>query len=231
MAMSKTGADNDVRETAPDSLRILIVEDHQLMLKGTVDLIQEHFPSAEISSAQTAQDALDYIQNHDVDVAIVDLSLPKTAGTVAHIEHGLNLLDTLMSDYPLLNLVIQSSTIKVLVRLISEIERHRGGFTIADKGVPIKTFLTRIEWSLERLSYTKDLQTDLEFKPEWLEVLHLAYEEGLQDKAIAQTMYKSERMIRHYWSKIQDRLGIYPEKGKNVRILTQIRAREAGLLD
>ena len=201
------------------------------MLKGTVDLIQDHFPSAEIASAQTAQDALDYIQHHDVDVAIVDLSLPQTAGTVSHIDHGLSLLETLMSDYPLLNLVIQSSTIKVLVRLNSEIERHRGGFTIADKGVPIKTFLTRIEWSLERLSYTKDLQTDLEFKPEWLEVLQLAYEEGLQDKAIAQTMHRSERMIRHYWSKIQDRLGIYPEKGKNIRILTQIRARDAGLLD
>ncbi|MEM9219938.1 MAG: hypothetical protein AAGD25_37130 [Cyanobacteria bacterium P01_F01_bin.150] len=90
-----------------------------------------------------------------------------------------------MAGYPQLNLVVQSSTIKVLVQLLGEIERHRGGFTIADKGVSMKTLLTRIEWSLEGLSYTKDLQTDLELKPEWMEVLQLAYEEGLQDKAIA----------------------------------------------
>lgn len=212
-------------------LKILIVDDHQLMLKGTVDLVQGHFPRAEISAAQTAQAALDHIQAHPVDVAIVDLSLPKLTGTAAHTEHGLALLECLITDYPQLNLVVQSSTIKILVRLISDIERHRGGFTIADKGVPMKTFLTRIEWSIEGLSYTKDLQTDLEVKPEWLDVLNLAYEDGLQDKAIAQKMYKSERMIRHYWSKIRDALGVYPEEGKNIRTLTQIRARETGLLD
>lgn len=217
--------------SAEAPLKILIVDDHQLMLRGTIDLVQGHFPGAEINSAQTAQAALEHIQNHPVDVAIVDLSLPKTVGAMAHTEHGLNLLETLITDYPQLNLVVQSSTIKILVRLVSEIERHRGGFTIADKGISMKTFLTRIEWSIEGLSYTKDLQTDLEIKPEWLEVLRLAYEDGLQDKAIAQTMYKSERMIRHYWSKIRDALGIYPEEGKNIRTLTQIRAREAGLLD
>jgi len=88
-----------------------------------------------------------------------------------------------------------------------------------------------MEWSMEGLTHTKDLQSDLEVKPEWLEVLRLAFEEGLQDKAIAKEMFKSERMIRHYWSKIQDALEIYPEEGKNVRALTQIRAREKGLLD
>ena len=213
------------------TLNILIVDDHQLMLKGTVDLVQGHFPSGDIVAAQTAQEALEHVQHHRLDLAIVDLSLPKTEGTAAHVEHGLELLEALMADYPQLNLVVQSSTIKVLVRLLSEIEHHRGGFTIADKGVPIKTLLTRIEWSLEGLSYTKDLQTGLELKPEWMEVLQLAYEEGLQDKAIAQSMYKSERMIRHYWSKIQDVLGVYPETGKNIRVLTQIRAREVGLID
>lgn len=216
---------------ATKTLKILIVDDHQLMLKGTVDLVQNHFPKAEISAVQTAQAALDHIQTHPVDVAIVDLSLPQIPGTAAHTEHGLTLLDHLITHYPQLNLVVQSSTIKILVRLMSEIERHRGGFTIADKGVPMQTFLTRIEWSMEGLSYTKDLQTDLEVKPEWLEVLQLAYKDGLQDKAIAQKMYKSERMIRHYWSKIRDALGIYPEAGKNIRTLTQIRARETGLLD
>jgi DNA-binding NarL/FixJ family response regulator len=71
----------------------------------------------------------------------------------------------------------------------------------------------------------------LEVKPEWLEVLKLAFDEGLQDNAIAERMYKSERLIRHYWTKIQDLLEVYPEKGKNLRILTLKRAREAGLID
>ena len=68
-------------------------------------------------------------------------------------------------------------------------------------------------------------------KPEWLKLLNLAFEKGLQDKAIAENMCVSERMVRHYWSKLQDVLNIYPEEGKNIRIQTEIKARLEGLID
>jgi hypothetical protein len=38
-------------------------------------------------------------------------------------------------------------------------------------------------------------------------------------------------MVRHYWTKVQDVLGIYPEEGKNIRLQTELRAREEGLID
>ena len=211
--------------------KILIVDDHRLLLNGTISLVSERFRDAQIFSAQTVQEALIEVAEHSPDLAIADLSIPQKSGKTAQIEHGLGLLTQLMQDYPQLNLMVQSSNIKALVRLIPEIDSHQGGFTIADKSETVETFLTRMEWAMQGLTHTKDLQSDLEVKPEWLEVLRLAFEEGLQDKAIAQSMYKSERMVRHYWSKIQDALGIYPEPGKNVRALTQIRAREQGLLD
>ena len=211
--------------------KILIVDDHRLLLNGTISLVSERFGDAKIFSAQNVQQALTEVAEHSPDLAIADLSIPQESGKTAQVEHGLGLLKQLMQDYPQLNLMVQSSSIKALVRLIPEIDAHQGGFTIADKSETIETFLTRMEWAMQGLTHTKDLQSDLEVKPEWLEVLRLAFEEGLQDKAIAQSMYKSERMIRHYWSKIQDALGIYPEPGKNVRALTQIRAREQGLLD
>ncbi len=211
--------------------KILIVDDHRLLLNGTISLVSDRFRDAQIFSARTAQEALTEVALHSLDLAIADLSIPHDSGTPAQIEHGLGLLKQLMEDYPQLNLMVQSSSIKALVRLIPEIDAHQGGFTIADKSETVETFLTRMEWAMQGLTHTKDLQSNLEVKPEWLEVLRLAFEEGLQDKAIAQSMYKSERMIRHYWSKIQDALGIYPEPGKNVRALTQIRAREKGLLD
>ena len=211
--------------------KILIVDDHRLLLNGTISLVSERFGDAQIFSAQNVQEALTEVAEHSPDLAIADLSIPQESGKTAQVEHGLGLLKQLMQDYPQLNLMVQSSSIKALVRLIPEIDAHQGGFTIADKSETVETFLTRMEWAMQGLTHTKDLQSDLEVKPEWLEVLRLAFEEGLQDKAIAQSMYKSERMIRHYWSKIQDALGIYPEPGKNVRALTQIRAREKGLLD
>ncbi|NET00791.1 MAG: response regulator transcription factor [Sphaerospermopsis sp. SIO1G2] len=211
--------------------KILIVDDHRLLLNGTISLVSDRLQDAQIFSAQTAQEALKEVALHSPDLAIADLSIPQESGTTAQIEHGLGLLKQLMQNYPQLNLMVQSSSIKALVRLIPEIDAHQGGFTIADKSETVETFLTRMEWAMQGVTHTKDLQSDLEVKPEWLEVLHLAFEEGFQDKAIAQSMYKSERMIRHYWSKIQDALEIYPEPGKNIRALTQIRAREEGLLD
>ena len=217
--------------TPEQPLKIVIVDDHRLLLSGTMSLVRDRFPEAQIFCAQTARDALAQVAEHLPKLVIADLSIPETSGTTAHIDRGLGLLRQLMQNYPDLNLMVQSSNVKVLIRLIPEIDAHQGGFTIADKSLPVETFLTRMEWALQGLTHTKDIQTDLEVKPEWLEVLRLAFEEGLQDKAIGQAMFKSERMIRHYWSKIQDALEVYPEEGKNIRALTQIRAREKGLID
>lgn len=217
--------------SASTPFTILIVDDHRLLLNGTIALVQERFPIAHIFAAQTIQTALAHLAESPFDLAIVDLSLPDTETTTANIEYGLGFLKHLMQTYPRLNLMVQSSNVKALIRLMPDIDAHEGGFTVADKSLPVDAMLTRIDWAMQGFTHTKDLQIDLEVKPEWLEVLRLAFEAGLQDKAIAQAMHKSERMIRHYWSKIQDALEIYPEEGKNIRALTQIRARETGLID
>jgi DNA-binding NarL/FixJ family response regulator len=94
--------------------------------------------------------------------------------------------------------------------------------------------LTRVDWALQGLTHTKDIKginSGTEVKPEWLKVLYLAFERGLQDKAIAQEMCVSERMVRHYWNKLQDALNVYPEVGKNIRIQTEKQARDEGLID
>ncbi len=212
-------------------MEILIVDDHHLLLNGTIDLVRDRFPEARAIATQTVEETLDRLAKRVPDLVIADLSIPDTPVTQAHTSNGLKLLTALMEQYADLNVMVQSSHIKSLVRILPDIENHQGGFTVADKSLPVSEFVTRMEWAIAGVTHTKDLQSDLEFKPEWLETLELAFKEGLQDKAIAQKMYKSERSIRHYWTKIQDALGIYPEDGKNIRAVTQIRARELGLLD
>ncbi|MEM7714807.1 MAG: response regulator, partial [Cyanobacteria bacterium P01_A01_bin.68] len=112
--------------------KFLIVDDHRLLLNGTINLVSERFGDAQIFSAQTVQQALTEVAEHSPDLAIADLSIPQEPGKTAEIEHGLGLLKQLMQDYPQLNLMVQSSSIKALVRLIPEIDSHQGGFTIAD---------------------------------------------------------------------------------------------------
>ncbi|MBZ8180645.1 response regulator [Oscillatoria salina] len=212
-------------------LKIVVIDDHALILRGVVSAIKGYFPRVDVHCATDATTGFALVQQKQPDLVLLDLSLPESLGTTVLPRHGLQLLKDLMKEYPELNITVQSSNIKALMRLIPEIDNHQGGFTIADKLLPVETLLKRMEWAVQGINYTQDLQRDLEIKPEWLEVLELAFEAGLQDKAIAEKMHKSERMIRHYWSKIRDVLGVYPEAKDNVRSLTYIQAKKVGLVD
>lgn len=215
-------------------LNILVIDDHESVLGGTVDVLQKKYPSAEFITAVNAKNALKQMIVSQPDLVVMDLSIPEHPGVTARPDIGVQLLRNLMKSYPHLNIVVQSAHVRTLVRIRPEIDAHKGGFTVADKSLSTQEMLTRVDWALQGLTHTKDIKgihSGLEVKPEWLRVLTLAFEEGLQDKTIAERMCISERMVRHYWSKLQDALDIYPEDGKNIRIQTEMKARDEGLID
>jgi DNA-binding NarL/FixJ family response regulator len=156
--------------------KILIVDDHQVVLSGTIGILREHYPTYEIVTAKTAQEALEQLANHHLSLAILDLSIPEAYQQDAKVETGIELLRKVMKHYPNQNIAVQSTY-----------------------------------------------------------MLTFAFHEGLQDKAIAQELNVQPSTIRHYWNKLYDVLEIDPEvdkkEGKNLRSLTEIRARERGLLD
>jgi DNA-binding NarL/FixJ family response regulator len=115
--------------------KILIVDDHPLILGGILDVLRREYPEADILTAKTVQEALYQGQSSHLDLIIIDLSLPEKPAMTAQIEMGLQLLRQLMKDYPHLNIMVQSSYIKALVRVKHDIDAHQGGFTVADKGV------------------------------------------------------------------------------------------------
>jgi DNA-binding NarL/FixJ family response regulator len=216
-------------------LDILVVDDHQLILNGTLDVLNRQYPEANILKAQTAQETLTLLKSQLFDLIMVDLSIPNQPGETAEIDTGIKLLRSLLKEYPDRNFMVQTSYVKALIRIKHEIDNHQAGFAIADKGLPEMEMLMRVNLALQGATHTKDIKTGIELKPEWLDVLRLAFEESLTDKAIADRMYKSERAVRTYWTKIQDVLGVYPEdckqSRKNMRIQTEIRSREEGLID
>ena len=222
----------DLTETA--LLKIIVIHDHESVLGGTIDVLQKQYPDAKFFTAINAKNALNEVTSSQPELVVMDLSLPESAGVTARPDTGVQLLRTLMKHYPTVNIVVQSAHVRTLVRIRPDIDAHKGGFTVADKSLSRQEMLTRVDWALQGLTHTKDIKGihfGLEVRPEWLRVLTLAFDEGLQDKAIAERMCVSERMVRHYWSKLQDALDIYPEEGRNIRIQTEMRAREEGLID
>ncbi|MGI0494456.1 response regulator [Alkalinema pantanalense CENA528] len=212
--------------------RILIIDDHEMVLGGTKSVLAGQYPEAEIYEARTAQQGIESVQMVNPDLAVIDLSMPEMIGKTAKVDIGIQLLRQIMEDFPTLNIVVQTAHVKSLIRIKAAISNHEGGFTIADKSISMKDMLTKVEWALQGVVFTpKEMRGGLELKPEWLEVLQLAFEEGLQDRVIGERMNIAERTVRHYWSKIQNVLDVYPDEGKNIRIQTEKRAREEGLID
>lgn len=214
----------------------LIVDDHEVILTGTLSALKQTYPEAVIITARNAQEALQLVEQARPSLVIADLVMPEMVGETAQVNSGIQLLKTLMDRYPSLNIVVQSAHVRTLVWLKPSIDNHMGGFTIVDKSLPMKELLMMVEWALNERTYTpKEIRNGLQLKPEWFEVLQLAFKQGLQDTAIAKRMNVSERTVQYYWSKIRDVLEVYldedEKKDKNIRIQTEIRARDLGVLD
>ncbi|MBW4443856.1 MAG: response regulator transcription factor [Plectolyngbya sp. WJT66-NPBG17] len=210
----------------------LVVDDHALVLGGTLSVLRQEYPEAEILTALTAQEALHQIEQTLPDLVIVDLVMPETSGEAAQANSGLQLLKTIMEQYPSLNIVVQSAHVRTLIWLKPAIDNHMGGFTVVDKSQPMKDLLTMVDWALRERIYTpREIRNGLQLKPAWMQVLQFAFQESLQDTAIAKRMNVSERTVQYYWTKIRDVLEVYPDNDKNLRIQTEVRAREEGLID
>lgn len=210
----------------------VVLDDHAAVLAGTCSVLQEQYPDSKILTASTVSEAASLVAESSPDLVVMDLSVPVKAGDSAQTQAGLDLLKSLLADHPDLNIVVQSAHARSLVRLKPMIDTHRGGFTIADKSLTSSEMLTKVDWALKGLLYTPpEMRTGLEVKPEWLQVIELAFKESLTDKAIAERMHVGERTVRYYWTRVQDALQVYPDSGINIRVQTYVRAREVGLLD
>lgn len=218
-----------------DTIKMLVIDDHDAVVNGTIDAIYTQYADADIIKAKTAIEALEKLNSFsDRNVVITDLSLPEKLGERPQPEIGVKLLRTMMEKYPSLNLVVQSADARALIRLRPLINEHEGGFTVTDKSEPLQQMLTKVEWSMQGVNYTpKEMRSGStpELKAEWQTLLELAFNECLQDSEISKRMNIGERTVRNYWTKIQDALEIYPEEGKNLRLQTEKKAREIGLID
>lgn len=218
-------------ELKPNKLKFVVVDDQELALYATINVLKQNYSSADIFPASTSHQALLLVANNNPDLAVVDLCIPENTEYSSQTDTGIKLLKQLMQKYPSLNIVVQSAYPRSLVRLKPAISAHQGGFTVADKSLPMSEMLSKIDWALKGVFYTpQEMRSGLEVKPEWLEMLKLASKEELTDRAIAKRMSIAESTVRHYWKKIQDALGIYPDGAKNLRIHTLNVAKEKGLI-
>ena len=81
-------------------LKILVIDDHEVVRRGVKQILQETFPHVEVGEADTAQKGIAAVRQEPWDLAIVDISLPD--------QSGLELLCELHDTAPQLPLMVLS---------------------------------------------------------------------------------------------------------------------------
>ncbi|AFY57185.1 response regulator containing a CheY-like receiver domain and an HTH DNA-binding domain [Rivularia sp. PCC 7116] len=211
--------------------KILIVDDHEAILEGTIPALRTKYPIAEIFTAKDSQTAEKLLEQYHFDLVVVDLSLPRKPDDFAKVEVGMHLLANLMQSNDAPNIVVLSTNIKPLVRIKRIVNTYEGGFAAMDKSLPLTEMLKFVDIAQRGSIYLpKEVRSRPEFDRKWLEVLTLKYQEGLSDKAIAKRMSITDRTVRNYWIRIQDALGVFDSPDKDLRVQIEIAARKAGLI-
>ena len=80
--------------------RVLVVDDHKAVRRGLSDLLDQEPDLAVIAAVESAEQALAMVEDHPIDLAIVDICLGQM--------DGLELTRRLRSQYPDVHIVILS---------------------------------------------------------------------------------------------------------------------------
>jgi len=61
-------------------IRVLIVDDHQLMVEGLKSLLEDEDDIAFVAGANSMAETLNFLQNNEIDVILMDVNMPDASG-------------------------------------------------------------------------------------------------------------------------------------------------------
>ncbi len=211
--------------------RILFIDDHEAIIRGSVPILEIQYPKASIFTAKDRDTAWDIVRREMPDLVIIDLAIPEQEEKIARPSIGIDLLEDIMTLLPAPNILVMTTTVTALVRIRTNINIYGGGFAALDKARPIEVIAELADISMRGAVHLPGiLRSRGAFEPTWLQVLHYRFEEGFTDHSIAKKLGVSDRTIRNYWVRIQDCLGIHDEPGIDSRTKIEIEARRLGLI-
>lgn len=92
-----------MNKTTPEnaSLEFLVIDDHESVLSGTVEVLRRHYPTSKFVTAINAENAYNQLMNLQPNLLVMDLSIPEKPGITARPDTGVRLLRTLMKTIPI----------------------------------------------------------------------------------------------------------------------------------
>ena len=210
----------------------LVVDDYDAVLQCLLPMLKAAYPEATLIAAQDFETARTQFERGRIDLAILDLELPKELGEKPSCGHGINLVKLAMQAEHSANILVLGENMQPLLRLKSEIYRYKYGFVADDKSKPVQDVLELIDLALCRsIHLPLEIRSCIQIKEKWVTILRLKYQEGLSDRVIAKRLGVCSRTLRGYWPLIQDMLYVGDDPNKDLKVQIGQAARQTGLID
>lgn len=195
-------------------LRIVLVDDHEVVRLGIKSLLGRHPQFQVVAEAGNAQEAVEQAVQHKPDVVIMDIRLPGKSGIEATQEITKKLPETKVivltsfaEDNLLFDAIMAGASGYVLKQigsgeLVRALETVARGEKLLDPAVTQKVFDRVRQTAREAQGENFARLTNRE-----IQILALVAE-GKTNKEIAEKVFLSEKTVRNYVSSILDKLNL-----------------------
>jgi DNA-binding NarL/FixJ family response regulator len=213
------------------SIRVVVIEDHPLMLKAILGELSSQAGIQVVGSAEHGSELPRLVREKSPDVVILDLGM--SSGNFEPI----SAIHSILQEYPRLRiLVLTGYDDEAYIQ--QSIQAGAYGYVLKSDDLSLtlpkgvrkvyegKRFYS--EGVIDKLFAAQQSQASSLSENE-LAVLRLAAQ-GLSNASIAQTLHLSEKRVRNLLSSIYAKFGLHESKEIHVRIVAINKARELGLL-
>jgi DNA-binding NarL/FixJ family response regulator len=201
-------------QSEPRPLRLLVVDDHEVVRQGLVALIDRREKFQVVAEAGTVEEALDAARRFQPDLVIMDVRLPDGSGIEACREIRAELPATrvvMLTSYPdeeaVLSAIIAGASGYLLKQvrardLVNALEAVGRGESLLDPAVTEKV-LERVR-RIASGTYTDELA---QLTAQEQKILQLVAE-GKTNKEIASEVFLSDKTVKNYVSSILSKLNL-----------------------
>ena len=201
-------------QSEPRPLRLLVVDDHEVVRQGLVALIDRREKFQVVAEADTVEEALEAARRFQPDLVIMDVRLPDGSGIEACREIRAELPGTrvvMLTSYPdeeaVLSAIIAGASGYLLKQirardLVNALEAVGRGESLLDPAVTEKV-LERVR-RIASGTYTDELA---QLTAQEQKILQLVAE-GKTNKEIASEVFLSDKTVKNYVSSILSKLNL-----------------------
>jgi len=198
----------------PDSHRILLVDDHEVVRLGLKALLEHHRGFEVVGEAGSAHEAIEKVESLKPDVVVLDIRLPGGSGIEAcqHIadnfpQSKVIMLTSYAEDEMLFSAIRAGASGYVLKQiggedLVRAIEAVGRGEALLDPAVTQRIFL-----EVRKAAKEEEASAFSNLTQQEKHVL-LLVSEGKTNREIAKALFLGEGTVRNYVSSILSKLGV-----------------------